>query len=184
MTWRDAARRCRRGLGRSAVGELRGVARDIAGGAARALLQAPCDVVLMVGGRFLSALQTAGGLEPPGRPLTAAEVALLRSVFGDGLSYATIRVKEGNLGLLGLPRRAFTHGDTIFVPWRWRPEQAASRDALLVHEAVHLWQHERRGTCYMSEALAAQWFGAGTTSPGASPRGSPGPSSTPSSRPR
>jgi hypothetical protein len=161
LTWRDAGRGCRAGLRRAAAGDLPGAGRELLLATARALVQAPCDALLMLGGRAISALQTLGGVEPPGRPLTAAEIALLRPIFGDGLDYAAVRLKEGPLGLLGLPRRAFTHGDTIFVPWRWRAEQAASRDALLVHEAVHVWQHQRRGTRYMSEALIAQWLGAG-----------------------
>ena len=161
FTWRSGLGRCAAGVVRAAFGDLRGGAAELGRGLGKVALQAPVDVLLTVGGRLVSALQTAAGLEPPARPLSADEVALLRSVFGGGLEVGRIRLKEGRIGLLGLPHRAFTHADLVFVPWRWEPEQAESRAALLVHEAVHVWQHRRRGTGYMSEALVAQWFGAG-----------------------
>jgi hypothetical protein len=160
-TWRAALGRCGVGVFRAVGRDVAGGLGDLAAGMGKAVLQAPLDAGLMVGGRAVSALQTLAGVEAAARPLTAAEEALLRAVFGDGLDYAPIRLKEGRLGILGLPRRAFTHGDTIFVPEGPLLEPSNQRDALLVHEAVHVWQHQRGGTAYMSEALAAQWFGDG-----------------------
>lgn len=160
LTWRAAGGRCAAGLSRALHGEPGGIA-VVAAAVGRALVQAPADALLMLGGRVLSAVQTLAGVEPPGRALAAEELALLRPVFGDGLDYRRIRLKEGELGLFGLPRRAFVHGDTIFVPAGRVVEPAPGRAALLVHEAVHVWQHQRRGTAYMSEALAAQWLGDG-----------------------
>ena len=161
LTWRAAGLRCGRGLRRAGRGEVGAGSADLAAGVAQGILQAPADAALMLGGRLLSAIQTLAFLETTARRLTADEVALLGSVFAGGLDYGAVRLKEGRIGLLGLPHRAFTHGDTVFVPWRWKPEQAASRAALLVHEAVHVWQHQRRGTAYLSEALLAQWLGDG-----------------------
>jgi len=119
------------------------------------LLRAPINALLMVGGRALSAVQTLIGVEPAGRGLSSAETAELRKVFGDSVDYGRVRIKEGNAGLLTVFGHAFTHGETIYVLKRSLP---LSRDAL-VHEMVHVWQYQRGGTSYMSEAIWAQWFG-------------------------
>ncbi len=121
------------------------------------IAQLPADAVLMVGGRVLSSVQVLAGLEPPGRRLTEDEVARLRPVFGNSLDYAAVRVKAGELGLLGLPGRAFAHGNTVFVP----PRGGDVDFGLLVHELTHVWQHQHGGTAYLSAALAAQWSGDG-----------------------
>ncbi|AEI63238.1 DUF4157 domain-containing protein [Corallococcus macrosporus] len=119
--------------------------------------QLPADAVLMMGGRVLSSVQVLVGLEPPGRRLTEDEVSRLRPIFGDSLDFAAVRVKVGRLGLLGLPGRAFAHGNTVFVP----PQSGAVDFGLLVHELTHVWQHQHGGTAYLSAALAAQWSGDG-----------------------
>ncbi len=116
----------------------------------------PADLVLMLAGRVLSAVQVLAGAEPPGRRLTEDEVARLRPIFDDSLDYTRVRVKEGRLGLLGMSGRAFVHGDTVYVPGRGPPDYG-----LLVHELTHVWQHQHGGTAYMSAALAAQWMGDG-----------------------
>ncbi|WP_164000979.1 DUF4157 domain-containing protein [Pyxidicoccus caerfyrddinensis] len=118
--------------------------------------QLPADLVLMLAGRVVSAVQVLTGLEPPGRRLTEEEVARLHPIFSESLDYARVRVKEGRLGLLGVSRRAFVHGDIVFVPGRGPPGFG-----LLVHELTHVWQHQHGGTAYLSAALAAQWWGDG-----------------------
>ena len=139
---------CVRGRPREGLPRLRrGLAR---------VAQLPADVVLMLAGRVVSAVQVLAGLEPPGRRLTEEEVARVRPIFGDSLDYARVRVKEGRLGLLGTSRRAFVHGDIVFAPGRGPPGFG-----LLVHELTHVWQHQHGGTAYMSAALAAQWWGDG-----------------------
>ncbi|MBZ4411935.1 DUF4157 domain-containing protein [Myxococcus sp. XM-1-1-1] len=119
--------------------------------------QLPVDAVLMMAGRLVSAVQVLLGLEPVGRRLTGFEVSLLRPVFGTSLDYAAVRVKEGPVGVLGIPGRAFVHGDTVFIPPRSGPTDAA----LLAHELTHVWQHQHGGTAYLSAALAAQFWGDG-----------------------
>ncbi|MCP3062957.1 DUF4157 domain-containing protein [Myxococcus sp. K38C18041901] len=119
--------------------------------------QLPLDAVLMLAGRMVSAVQVLLGLEPVGRRLTGFEVALLRPVFGTSLDYAAVRVKEGPVGVLGIPGRAFAHGDTVFIPPRSGPTDVA----LLTHELTHVWQHQHGGTAYLSAALAAQFWGDG-----------------------
>jgi hypothetical protein len=121
------------------------------------VVQTPVDAVLMAGGALVSAAQTLIGAEPPGRRLAGDEIELLRNVYRDSIEYSRIRIKEGNAGLLTLPNRPFTHGDTIYVPKDWLP--MAKR--LLVHETAHVWQHQNGGTHYMSESLFAQYIGDG-----------------------
>jgi hypothetical protein len=96
-------------------------------------------------------------VEPPGRKLTADEINTLRSVYGDSIDYSSMRIKEGNSGLFSMSGRAFTHGNTIYIP----PEDMPLQPDLLVHESAHVWQHQNGGTDYMSEALWAQNVGDG-----------------------
>jgi hypothetical protein len=131
-------------------------------GVARLLLQLPADALLLVLSRLLSALQTLIGLEAAARRLDDDELALLRRLFGDGIDTLPVRLKVGRLGLLGLPRRAFVVGDTLHVPApRGNESLARCAPALLVHELVHVWQHQRHGTRYLSECLLAQSLGDG-----------------------
>lgn len=120
-------------------------------------VQTPLDAVLMLGGRLVSAVQTLITVEPVGRKLSDAETAELRKVYGDSIHYRSVRLKEGQAGLMTLFGRPFTHGDIVFIPASWLP---VSTD-LLVHELAHVWQHQNGGTDYMSEALWAQNFGDG-----------------------
>ncbi len=73
--------------------------------------------------------------------------------------YSSVRIKEGNSGLFTAAKqpRAFTHGNTIYIP----PDDLPLTDDLLVHEMAHVWQHQNGGTDYMSEALWAQNVGDG-----------------------
>ncbi len=143
-------------------------------GVARLLVQMPVDALLLALVRMVSALQTLLAVEPVGRRLDERERVLLRRVFGDGIDDRSVRLKHGRLGVLGLPGVAFVACDTIHVPAAHRrstPRRAAAaRDrrslvdcapALLVHELVHVWQHQRYGTRYLSECLLAQRLGEG-----------------------
>lgn len=114
--------------------------------------QLPVDVFLMLAGRVVSAVQVLLWMEPVGRRLSGYEVTLLRPIFGASVDYAAVRLKEGPLGVLGVSGRAFAHGDTVFVP----PPSGPTDLGLLVHELVHVWQHQHGGTAYMSSAIVAQ----------------------------
>ncbi|RYZ38979.1 MAG: DUF4157 domain-containing protein [Myxococcaceae bacterium] len=124
-------------------------------GLVKTFVQTPIDALLMGGGRALSAIQTLIGVEPPARKLSADEINTLRQVYGDSIDYSAMRIKEGNAGLFSLSGRAFTHGDTIYIP----PGDLPMSADLLIHESAHVWQHQNGGTDYMSEALYAQNFG-------------------------
>ncbi|MFB1482720.1 hypothetical protein [Corallococcus sp. RDP092CA] len=126
-------------------------------GLLKTFVQTPADALLMMGGRALSAIQTLIGVEPPARKLTDGEIATLRGVYGDSIDYSQMRIKEGNSGLFSTTGRAFTHGNTIYIP----PDDLPLTPDLLVHESAHVWQHQNGGTDYMSEALVAQHIGDG-----------------------
>jgi len=161
--WKTA-RRGARGVAlgtRGLAGGRRGSASLLAVGFVRLLLQVPGDAALLAFVRIVSALQTLAGVEPPGRPLDDDEHALLHAVFGDGIDARSVRIKLGRLGLLGLPRRAFVVGDHVHVPGSPGGSLALRAPALLVHELMHVWQHQHHGTRYLSECLFAQWFGEG-----------------------
>ena len=121
------------------------------------LAQGPVDAGLLVGGRLLGALQTLVGLEPPGRRLRADEVALAQGIFGSGLDLYAVRIKEGPAGLFSVSRRAFTLGNTVYVP----PGSVPIAPGLLVHELTHVWQYQHGWPDYLSEALWAQYAGDG-----------------------
>lgn len=83
------------------------------------------------------------------RGLHPQERQLLQSVFGDGLPYKLIRIDErAHLG----PRRYRFCYVSFHTINNWGP----LTPALLVHEAVHVWQYVHRGGCYIPRALAAQ----------------------------
>ncbi|CAM3493487.1 DUF4157 domain-containing protein [Corallococcus sp. ZKHCc1 1396] len=143
------------GIGKLVQGKFGDGLKQMGLGLVKTFVQTPTDALLMGGGRALSAIQTLIGVEPPGRKLSAGEIHTLREVYGDSIDYSAMRIKEGNAGLFSLSDRAFTHGDTIYIP----PENMPMTDELLVHESAHVWQHQNGGTDYMSEALWAQEFG-------------------------
>lgn len=126
-------------------------------GLLRRLLLSPVDGLLLGGGRLLSAVQTAAGLEAAGRELSGAEVAALVRVFEGSVDYSRVQVKEGTSGLLTVAGRPFVHGDSVYVPTGWLPLTGDT----LTHELVHVWQFQHGGADYMREALVAQWLGDG-----------------------
>ncbi|RKH21194.1 DUF4157 domain-containing protein [Corallococcus sp. CA047B] len=143
------------GVGKLFQGKFGDGLKQMGLGLVKTFVQTPIDALLMGGGRALSAIQTLIGVEPPARKLSANEINTLREVYGDSIDYSSMRIKEGNAGLFSTSGRAFTHGDTIYIP----PGDMPMTDELLVHESAHVWQHQNGGTDYMSEALWAQKFG-------------------------
>ncbi|HYI02174.1 eCIS core domain-containing protein [Hyalangium sp.] len=145
------------GVGKLFTGDFKEGLKQMGSGLLKTFVQTPVDALLLMGGRALSAVQTLIGVEPPGRKLTGDEVATLRQVYGDSIDYSQLRIKEGSSGLFSTSGRAFTHGNTIYIP----PENMPMSKDLLVHESAHVWQHQNGGTDYMSEALVAQYLGDG-----------------------
>ena len=88
-------------------------------------------------------------LHPSARPLTAAEVAMLRPIFGNSVPYAMIRVDERAYIGPSWARFCYVSFHTINS---WGPMSAPT----LVHEVVHVWQYTHRGAAYIPRALYAQ----------------------------
>jgi hypothetical protein len=91
-------------------------------------------------------------------PLTGPEIAAAASVLGPtALRYGDVRVAEG--GFLALvfklnQRRAFTTFHTVNLPSSGGHER--TNLGTLVHELVHVYQHERLGSVYIGQCLYAQ----------------------------
>ncbi|MDB5708299.1 MAG: vgr related protein [Sphingomonas bacterium] len=83
------------------------------------------------------------------RPLTEGEIALARGVFGDAIDYAKVRIARRKWAF-------FQPRDTVMAPTgsiHFHPDSKRYRDdfatagladqALLIHEMVHVWQHQK-----------------------------------------
>lgn len=83
------------------------------------------------------------------RALTEGETALARSVFGDTVNYAAVRLAHRKWAF-------FQPRDTVMAPSgcihfhpksnSWRDDFAAANltlQGLFIHEMVHIWQHQR-----------------------------------------
>jgi hypothetical protein len=83
------------------------------------------------------------------RPLTADEVALARSVFGDNINYDRVRVDaRSHLG----PR----HFGFAYVGFYFINCWGSLTPDVFIHELVHVWQYQRFGSVYIPRALYAQ----------------------------
>lgn len=113
------------------------------------VVQATFDTPVMLLGKTTSAVQTAFGIEPPGRAPNQDELVELRKVFGDSIDFDRVLIKEGEAGLFTLGSRPFVLGNTIYMKDVQSPD-------VLVHEMVHVWQHQQGGTDYISGSLFSQ----------------------------
>jgi hypothetical protein len=106
---------------------------------------------------------TATASDPNKRPLSEAEVQLLRRVFGEGLNYGRVRlVRMGAFFAQLNGSRAFVLGNEMNLPaWAYNDIARGKNLSLLVHESVHLWQYQHHGWGYVPAALWAQGFGDG-----------------------
>lgn len=91
-------------------------------------------------------------------PLTPAETAMISAILGpENLRCQDVRIAEGG-GLKFIFKwngnLAFTAWHTISLPQNPAHHSRANR-ALLVHELAHVYQYEKVGTCYMTEAIYA-----------------------------
>ena len=108
--------------------------------------------VVLLAGRLVASVQRLVGAEARARPLSQAELAMLREVFGDSIAYANIRSVQGRAGVFGVNQRPFTLGNTISL----KGVDLTERPDILVHEAVHVWQYQHEGPRYATDALGAQ----------------------------
>ena len=89
------------------------------------------------------------------RPLTEGEVALARSMFGEAIDYARVRIIRGKWwplqprGIVMAPT-----GNIHFHPAdeRWSEDfakESLALQGLLIHELTHVWQTQTRGRFYL-----------------------------------
>ena len=91
----------------------------------------------------------------PSRPLTAGEIALARSVFGDAIDYRRVRMVRGKWwpfqpkGIVMAPT-----GNIHFHPASrlWSDDFSKERlslQGLFIHVMTHVWQTQTRGRFYL-----------------------------------
>ena len=89
------------------------------------------------------------------RPLTTGEIALARSVFGDGIDYSKVRLVKRKWWLFQPKNAAMAPtGNIHFHPHGdlWSEDFAAeplSRQGLFIHEMTHVWQTQQMGAWYL-----------------------------------
>ncbi|QIL02281.1 vgr related protein [Sphingomonas sinipercae] len=89
------------------------------------------------------------------RPLTEGEIALARSVFGEAIDYARVRMVNRKWWPLQPRNVAMAPtGNIHFHPHGtlWSEDFAAeplSRQGLFIHELTHVWQSQKRGRFYL-----------------------------------
>lgn len=83
-----------------------------------------------------------------GRTLTAGEIALARSVFGDSIDYARVRVHARRYIFFQPAASGMTPNGHVYACGdAHRSDYAAcdiDRRAFFIHEMAHVWQHQNR----------------------------------------
>jgi hypothetical protein len=110
--------------------------------------------IILVVAKMASLVQSIILVEARERQLTAREIRLLRRVFRNSVAYYNVRLVEGRAGLFGLNPRPFALGNTIYL----KDRDVSREPDLLVHECTHVWQYQKVGARYTSDALGAQWL--------------------------
>jgi hypothetical protein len=89
------------------------------------------------------------------RALTRGEIALARSVFGDAIDYARVRLLNRKWWPLQPKRSAMAPmGNIYFHPDEggWSEDFSAeplARQGFFIHELTHVWQSQRGGKFYL-----------------------------------
>jgi hypothetical protein len=87
------------------------------------------------------------------RSFTEKESEVLNDLFDDSLAIYNVRMVVGRSGLFHINGRPFVLGNFVFMK-----DVSMHRGLpVLIHECVHVWQYQRFGARYASEALYAQW---------------------------
>ncbi|MEM7624989.1 MAG: hypothetical protein AAF333_05120 [Planctomycetota bacterium] len=141
-----------KGVKQIARGDIKAGLKNIGRGLGKATLQNAVDGLIIGGGHAIGAVQTLVGLEKHGRKLSAQETAMLRPIFGNSIDLGRVRIKEGFAGIYSLNDRPFVMGDTIYMK-DWAGKTGHARSVLLVHEMMHVWQHQNGGGDYATEAI-------------------------------
>lgn len=88
------------------------------------------------------------------RILSDAEKVIARSVFGKSISYSLISLNPDSQAVKKNKTTAFVSFYTINFFNELPPY-------LFIHELVHIWQYQKYGSIYISEAIWAQRWGGG-----------------------
>jgi hypothetical protein len=94
-------------------------------------------------------------LKGSARSLTDGETALARSVFGDAIDYAKVRIVRGRWWPLQPRNVAMAPNGNIYFPGGgslWSADFAAEplhRQGLFIHEMTHVWQAQKGGRFYL-----------------------------------
>ena len=97
--------------------------------------------------RYLRSVQT--------RHLTAGEVALCRSMFGDAIDYSKVQLIKGKWWPFQPANAAMApSGNIYFHPKAggWSEDfsrEALGRQGFFIHEMTHVWQAQRGGPLYL-----------------------------------
>ena len=89
------------------------------------------------------------------RPMTAGEIELARSVFGDAIDYSKVRLVEGKWWPFQPRRSAMAPTGSIwFHPdgGGWSEDfsrEPLSRQGFFIHELTHVWQAQKGGKFYL-----------------------------------
>ena len=89
------------------------------------------------------------------RPLTPAEIELARSVFGDAVDYAAVRLFKGKWWPFQPRNSAMAPmGDIYFHPEGgvWSEDfskEPLGRQGFFIHEMTHVWQTQKAGRFYL-----------------------------------
>ena len=90
-----------------------------------------------------------------GRPLTAAETALVRSVFGDSIDYSRVRLFKRKWWPFQPRNSAMAPmGNIYFHPdgGAWSDDfsrETLGRQGFFMHEMTHVWQSQAKGRFYL-----------------------------------
>jgi len=89
------------------------------------------------------------------RPLTAGEIALVRSVFGDAIDCSRVRMIKGKWWPFQPRETVMTpSGNMHFNPagTAWSDDFSKERiplQGLFIHEMTHVWQAQKKGRFYL-----------------------------------
>ena len=89
------------------------------------------------------------------RHLTTGEIALARSIFGDAIDYANVRLVEGKWWPFQPTNAAMAPNGNIYFHPRaggWSDDFALEplgRQAFFIHEMTHVWQAQKGGRFYL-----------------------------------
>lgn len=94
------------------------------------------------------------------RPLTRAEIALARSVFGDAIDLSTVVVHRDKYIFFQPDDTAMTPNGQIYFPEPvYRADFTGDVDARawMVHELVHVWQHQQGVNVILAAPFARRY---------------------------